>query len=113
MFFFRPYLYKRSLQGLRSFASTASEFRIPVIDFSKFRAAKSDIEKKNTANEIVSAFKDSGFIYVSNHGIPQGEQSFTMLESSYQLSTSLETLSHVFQKVPFHAVVSTGPNSFS
>lgn len=65
--FVRASLYIRPF-GLqkRRFASVASEFRIPVIDFSKFRAAKSDAEKKDTANEIVSAFKNSGFIYISN-----------------------------------------------
>ncbi|KAE9410018.1 Clavaminate synthase-like protein [Gymnopus androsaceus JB14] len=79
--FVRASLYIRPF-GLqkRRFASAASEFRIPVIDFSKFRAAKSDAEKKDTANEIVSAFKNSGFIYISNHGLPQ------------------ETVSKVFQK---------------
>ncbi|KAF9076958.1 Clavaminate synthase-like protein [Rhodocollybia butyracea] len=68
MFFVRASVYI-GLQK-RCFASVASDFRIPVINFSKFRAAKSDTEKKETADEIVSAFKNSGFIYVSDHGIP-------------------------------------------
>ncbi|KAJ3883937.1 hypothetical protein F5051DRAFT_316838 [Lentinula edodes] len=55
----------------RCFASAAAGFRIPVIDFSRFREAQSLAEKKETANEIVSAFKNSGFIYVSNHGISE------------------------------------------
>ncbi|KIK67822.1 hypothetical protein GYMLUDRAFT_36601 [Collybiopsis luxurians FD-317 M1] len=64
----------------RTFASAASDFRIPVIDFARFRAAKSNSEKQETANEIVDAFKSSGFIYISNHGIPE------------------ETVSNVFRK---------------
>lgn len=55
----------------RYLATAASSTRIPVIDFSKFRAARSPEERKATADEIVGAFKDSGFVYVSNHGIPE------------------------------------------
>ena len=45
-------------------------FHIPVIDFSRFREAHAKSEKKDTADRIVSAFKDSGFVYLSGHGIP-------------------------------------------
>jgi len=71
MFSFRVSVISRAglkRRGLATIAPNAA--RIPVIDFSKFRAARSAEEKKQTANEIVGAFKDSGFIYVSNHGIP-------------------------------------------
>jgi isopenicillin N synthase-like dioxygenase len=44
-------------------------FRIPLIDFARFTRS-SPSEKKNVALEIVSAFKESGFIYLSGHGIP-------------------------------------------
>ncbi|KAJ7129391.1 hypothetical protein C8R44DRAFT_872665 [Mycena epipterygia] len=47
----------------------APSFRIPLIDFSRFQAGSS-AEKKSTALAIVSAFKESGFIYLSGHGIP-------------------------------------------
>ncbi|EEB94362.1 hypothetical protein MPER_06836, partial [Moniliophthora perniciosa FA553] len=57
-----------------------SSFRIPVINFAKFRAATSPDEKKKTADEIVGAFKESGFIYIEGHGIPP------------------ETISNAFQK---------------
>ncbi|KAJ3899847.1 hypothetical protein F5879DRAFT_1004957 [Lentinula edodes] len=66
----------------RCFASAAASFRIPVIDFSRFREARSLAEKKETANEIVSAFKNSGFIYVSNHGIPEDTVSNVFLKSA-------------------------------
>jgi hypothetical protein len=43
---------------------------IPVIDFSRFRDATASSEKKATAQSIVAAFKASGFVYLSGHGIP-------------------------------------------
>ncbi|CAE6447927.1 unnamed protein product [Rhizoctonia solani] len=49
--------------------STDSNFTIPVVDFSKFRKARSLTEKQTTANEIVSAFERVGFIYLSQHGV--------------------------------------------
>jgi hypothetical protein len=70
---FFPAIRSSLLSGFkgRSLATAVAPTRIPVIDFSKFRTARSAEEKKTTADEIVGAFKDSGFIYVSNHGIPE------------------------------------------
>ncbi|KAF9006520.1 hypothetical protein BDQ17DRAFT_1239196 [Cyathus striatus] len=71
MFTFRASFALRASK--RTFATVSHgepNFRIPVIDFSNFRSANSPTEKKQTADEIVSAFKDSGFIYLANHGIP-------------------------------------------
>ncbi|KAG6878590.1 hypothetical protein C0993_003045 [Termitomyces sp. T159_Od127] len=45
---------------------------IPVIDFTKFNEAAKQSERKHVADMIVSAFKESGFIYLSGHGIPEG-----------------------------------------
>ncbi|KAF7301918.1 2OG-Fe oxygenase family [Mycena indigotica] len=53
----------------RGLATGASSFRIPLIDFSKFQHGSAE-DKKQTADKIVGAFKESGFIYLSNHGIP-------------------------------------------
>ncbi|KAF9450140.1 Clavaminate synthase-like protein [Macrolepiota fuliginosa MF-IS2] len=50
-------------------AASANSFKIPVIDFSKFRAEAGPKEKQQTAEEVVTAFKESGFIYLRNHGI--------------------------------------------
>lgn len=66
--FLRPTFIKRHFATTIPYR-TASQFRIPVIDFSKFRTSSSPQEKKETAKEIVSAFKESGFVYLSNHGI--------------------------------------------
>jgi isopenicillin N synthase-like dioxygenase len=50
-----------------------AEFRIPVIDFSKFRRAESAAALRHeAADEIVTAFKEVGFIYLKNHGIEDG-----------------------------------------
>ncbi|KAG6807901.1 hypothetical protein H0H92_006079 [Tricholoma furcatifolium] len=43
---------------------------IPVIDFTQFREAPGRAERKVVADKIVSAFKESGFIYLAGHGIP-------------------------------------------
>jgi isopenicillin N synthase-like dioxygenase len=44
-------------------------FSIPVVDFSGFRSSE---RKQDVATKIVSAFKESGFVYLSGHGIPSG-----------------------------------------
>ncbi|KAG6842028.1 hypothetical protein C0991_003554 [Blastosporella zonata] len=42
---------------------------IPVIDFTQFREAAGQPERKRVAEKIVSAFRESGFIYLTGHGI--------------------------------------------
>lgn len=70
MIFTQPSVFVRHIVLKRGFASQANgSFTIPVINFSNFRLASSREEKRQTAGEIVSAFKQSGFIYLSNHGI--------------------------------------------
>ncbi|KAF9058011.1 hypothetical protein BJ165DRAFT_1398176 [Panaeolus papilionaceus] len=67
-------------------------FSIPIIDFSSFRTAKSQADKQKTAKEIVSAFKESGFIYLSNHGISSDEVQETFQKSAefFKLSSSIK-----------------------
>lgn len=60
---------QRARRGLATHA--ANDFRIPVIDFGRYLRSTSNKEKKETADEVVSAFKGAGFIYLSNHGIPE------------------------------------------
>lgn len=54
------------------FVSSVSKgsFSIPIVDFSGFREATSLERKRKVATEIVSAFKESGFVYLSGHGLP-------------------------------------------
>ncbi|KAH9948356.1 Clavaminate synthase-like protein [Amylocystis lapponica] len=61
---------RRSLATLAEDVRSDSNFRIPLIDFSKFLTATSQAEKQHTADEIVNGFKEVGFIYLDNHGIP-------------------------------------------
>jgi len=67
----------------RLLATSAQTFRIPVVDFTTFRQTTAPSERKHTANEIISAFKESGFIYLAGHGIPTCERrrvdSFTLV----------------------------------
>ena len=48
-----------------------STFRIPIIDFSAFRANTAPAEKRRVADDIVNGFKEAGFVYLSGHGIPE------------------------------------------
>lgn len=68
----------RSAVSKRPFSNTmrvrtGASFSIPIIDFAKIRNPSSPAEKKETAKEIVNAFKESGFVYLFNHGIDSGE----------------------------------------
>ncbi len=67
----------------RGFATVAKDFRIPVIDFSKYRKARTTAERKATADEVVAGFKESGFIYVDKHGIPPGAYHGPVCSSSW------------------------------
>lgn len=70
-------LYARAYRPQRRLATLAEEvlrdetFHIPVVTFSKFRNAKSTAEREQTAQEVVNAFKEVGFVYLKDHGIPQ------------------------------------------
>ena len=50
----------------------ASAFSIPIIDFSKYLHG-SAVDKAACAHEIIEGFTSSGFIYLSNYGIPASE----------------------------------------
>jgi len=55
------------------FQKDDSAVQIPLIDFSKFRKAASPAEKRQVSDELVQGFKDVGFIYLKNHGIPESD----------------------------------------
>jgi len=57
---------------LATAAANANTFRIPVIDFSKFKNEVRPGRRQQMAEELVTAFKESGFIYLRNHGISSG-----------------------------------------
>ncbi|KAJ7068533.1 hypothetical protein C8F01DRAFT_1208059 [Mycena amicta] len=76
----------------RGLATEATSFRIPLIDFSKFQAGSSSQDKKETAKEIVAAFKESGFIYLSNHGIasPVVQNAFSKSSEFFRLPAEVK-----------------------
>jgi len=69
MFIYRFKVLVRSTVFKRNLSNPSVPFSIPVVNFSKFLSPSSVKEKKETAVEIVSAFKECGFVYLSNHGI--------------------------------------------
>ncbi|KAF8842759.1 Clavaminate synthase-like protein [Paxillus ammoniavirescens] len=64
-----------------------STFRIPLIDFSAFRAATSLSEKRRVADDIVNGFKEVGFVYLTGHGI-----SGDMIDNVYTKSAGFFSL---------------------
>lgn len=77
-----------SFTGTRALATAARDprtFNIPVINFTKFRTAKSPGEKKKTADEIVTAFKESGFLYLEGHGIASSE--YFLIQGPFDMLT--------------------------
>ncbi|KAI0254767.1 Clavaminate synthase-like protein [Lactifluus subvellereus] len=60
----------RSLATLASDVRSDHTFRIPLIDFGKYRHANSLSEKRKVADEVVNGFKEVGFVYLEGHGIP-------------------------------------------
>ncbi|EIN09114.1 Clavaminate synthase-like protein [Punctularia strigosozonata HHB-11173 SS5] len=77
----------RALATLAQDARSDSTFRIPLIDFGRFRSAKSQAEKQATADEVVNGFKEVGFIYLNNHGIPD-----TVVKNVYDKSAQFFAL---------------------
>ncbi|KAF8969503.1 Clavaminate synthase-like protein [Flammula alnicola] len=71
----------------RHLSTPAPSFTIPVINFAKYRTSTSPEEKKKTADEIVSAFKDSGFVYLYNHGVETTE-----VQNAFQKSAEFFSL---------------------
>ncbi|KAF8646383.1 hypothetical protein AX16_007249 [Volvariella volvacea WC 439] len=96
MFILRTRLHSASIvfraRGLATAANSGERFRIPVINFANFKAAKSPSEKKQTADEIVAAFKESGFIYLDGHGISPSEVKNAFEQSSefFKLPSSVK-----------------------
>lgn len=81
------------------FTRHLSSFSIPVIDFAKFRSAESPEGRKQTAKDIVNAFKESGFVYLKNHGVTPGMSHAVSLPCSRLTASFLAEVQTVFQKV--------------
>ncbi|KAG8901880.1 hypothetical protein FRB99_005020 [Tulasnella sp. 403] len=70
---------RRCLATLAERTRSDDTFGIPVVDFGKFRS--SEAGKKDTAKEIVDAFKEVGFVYLKNHGVDERKISNAFLKS--------------------------------
>ncbi|KAF5387662.1 hypothetical protein D9615_000591 [Tricholomella constricta] len=70
-------------------AAQSTQSFIPVIDFTKFREAAGQSDRKHVADEIVSAFKKSGFIYLAGHGIPSNtiQNAFVKSADFFRMAT--------------------------
>ncbi|KXN89520.1 1-aminocyclopropane-1-carboxylate oxidase [Leucoagaricus sp. SymC.cos] len=84
-----------SVASKRALATVAvpapSAFKIPVIDFSKFKSEAGPKERRQTADEVVTAFKESGFIYLKNHGICPRSSPSHMLAEFFRLPAEVKS----------------------
>ena len=67
---FRPSVTPRSL-ATASGISNVDTSGIPVVDFAYFGSLSFD-QRRETARQIVDGFKNTGFVYLVNHGINDG-----------------------------------------
>jgi hypothetical protein len=85
---------------------SSSSFSIPTVDFAGFREVTS---RQKVAAQIVAAFKDSGFVYLSGHGIPSGWcQCFNGIYLLMQTNASA-TIQQTFDKVYDFGLLHTSP----
>ncbi|KAF8812300.1 Clavaminate synthase-like protein [Phlegmacium glaucopus] len=93
MMSYRLNVFVRPIWLKHRFVSSVSNgsFSIPIVDFSGFREATSLERKRKVATEIVSAFKDSGFVYLSGHGITSATIQKTFEKSAAFFSLPSDT----------------------
>lgn len=63
---FRPSVASRSLATVSS--GNVDTSGIPIIDFTNF-GSLSFAQRRETARQVVDGFKNTGFVYLANHGI--------------------------------------------
>ena len=53
-------------------AATTNGFKasVPIVDFANFRPDEKRETRMKIAQELVAASKDVGFVYITNHGVP-------------------------------------------
>jgi len=81
---------KASYATLAEEVKSDATFRIPVVEFRRFRNATTDSHKRDVANEIVSAFKEVGFVYLRDHGIDDKVVTNTFAQSKHFFDMSFE-----------------------
>ncbi|KEF52791.1 uncharacterized protein A1O9_11208 [Exophiala aquamarina CBS 119918] len=73
-----------------SISDSTTEPNIPIIDLAAFLNPESTVEERLTvAQDLVSACRHVGFVYIKNHGVPQEqlEQVFSISKEFYDLPT--------------------------
>lgn len=90
----------RSLATLAEDVKSDAAFSIPLIDFSKFRTAASQAEKRRTADDIVRGFKEVGFIYLNKHGISDDTVQHTFKKSAEFFRLPMEAKSQLAWEDP-------------
>jgi len=65
---FRPTVASRSLATV--FNGDVDTSGIPVVDFANFGSLSFD-QRRETARQVVDGFKNTGFVYLGNHGISE------------------------------------------
>ncbi len=65
----------------------AAELAIPIIDLEPMRSGTSK-EAHETGKKVFEAFRDVGFAYIKNHGLPQDllDQAFEWVSTSLDLT---------------------------
>lgn len=60
---------------------------IPIIDFSKWFSAKDPSERLAVSHSLIKAFQDVGFVYITNHSLPEPllSQAFSTAQSLFAL----------------------------
>lgn len=73
-----------------SISDRVTEPNIPIIDLAAFLNQESTVEKRlKVAQDLVSACRHVGFVYIKNHGVPEDqlEQAFAISKKFYDLPT--------------------------
>ena len=73
-----------------SISNSASDLSIPIVDLTAFLNQESTVEDRlRVAQDLVSACRHVGFVYIKNHGVPrdQLEQAFAISKKFYDLPT--------------------------
>lgn len=73
-----------------SVSDSVAKPNIPIIDLTAFLSSESPEEERlKVAQDLVSACRHVGFVYIKNHGVPQNEleQAFTISKKFYDLPT--------------------------
>jgi isopenicillin N synthase-like dioxygenase len=63
------------------------DITIPIVDFARWKPGSQPEERRKVAQELVSACRSVGFVYIINHGVPQEtlDRAFEITKKLYDL----------------------------